>query len=353
MKLSDYARQVQNFFTNLKVEDNVSLNTIESYRTTFMLFSVWLRDIKHIPLSLMTLPQFTRALVKEFLEYLKEVRDNSNSTVQVRLAAIKSFADYLSYAAPDCGAELLEVTRLKFAKRGATQKSREIDHLDLAGLQLLVKTVMADTRNAERNFAIICVMCLQGLRVSEVADLRVRDVQLGSPSILRVYGKGGKVRSIPIPKNVQQLLKTYIKNNKLDHPACLDHPLFSSCRHAKLTRNGLYKMVRKYGELCHAADPKLVPDDLHPHMLRHSCAVLYLNAGIDLIYIRDILGHESVSTTQIYIGANNPERRREAVDKAVESILPDVPPESSLKNDKDLLEDQDLLKWLEGLGRGS
>lgn len=106
-------------------------------------------------------------------------------------------------------------------------------------------------------------------------------------------------------------------------------------------------MVRKYAEIAHKINPDLVPSNLSPHGLRHSAAILYLNQKIDLIYIRDLLGHSSVATTQIYLAGNNPSNRKDAIEKGVKEILG----ENSIQSSQDQQLTEDVIEWLENLGK--
>ena len=159
------------------------------------------------------------------------------------------------------------------------------------------------------------------LRASEVVALKVENIHLGTPSYMNVYGKGAKTRQIPIPSLLENELKTYMTKHHLDDPLKRNNLLFVNNKGEPFTRFGIFKMVRKYAAIAHQINPDLVPANLSPHGLRHSAAILYLNQKIDLIYIRDLLGHSSVATTQIYLAGNNPSNRKEAIEKGVKEIL--------------------------------
>lgn len=133
------------------------------------------------------------------------------------------------------------------------------------------------------------------------------------------------------------LLKNYLKENRLNEPFANMYPLFFNSRKEKLTRSGINYIVKKYAEKAMKIDELLIPDDISCHSLRHSKAMHLLQAGVNLVYIRDILGHVSVQTTEIYARADS-KQKREALEKAYVDVSPEAEP-IWLKN-------ANLITWL-------
>lgn len=114
-----------------------------------------------------------------------------------------------------------------------------------------------------------------------------------------VTGKGNKVRRVPLMKNTAGLLTAYISEKRLSEPHKKTYPLFFNSQHNRLTKEGVAYIISKYAALAHEISDS-VPSKVKCHMLRHSKAVHLLQAGVNLIYIRDFLGHTDVKTTEVY-----------------------------------------------------
>lgn len=140
-------------------------------------------------------------------------------------------------------------------------------------------------------------------------------------------------------KNTSALVERYISENRLDPAHKASHPLFTNRQHNRLTKEGVAYIISKYAIMAHEISDK-VPEKVRCHMLRHSKAVHLLQAGVNLIYIRDFLGHSDVKTTEIYARADTKLKR-----KALENAYPDLV-DSTLP---DWSENSDLMEWLSEL----
>jgi site-specific recombinase XerD len=132
-------------------------------------------------------------------------------------------------------------------------------------------------------------------------------------------------------------LKNYLKESRLNDPAHGSYPLFSNSRKEKLTRAGIHHIVQKYSQMARTENALLIPEKISPHWLRHSKAMHLLQAGVNLVYIRDILGHVSVKTTELYARADS-EQKRKALEKAYQNVSP--------KEEPLWAGDQNLISWL-------
>jgi integrase len=150
--------------------------------------------------------------------------------------------------------------------------------------------------------------------------------------------KGRKIRHVPLGGNTAALLAAYLAEHGLDRPGHDDHPLFASQHRRKLSRGGIAWIISKHQ--AQTGDPALVGAALSPHALRHSRAMHLYEAGIPLPYIRDILGHVELATTDIYARAST-EAKRKALEAAYTDIVTDDLPEWN--------QDPGLLSWLAGL----
>ena len=151
-----------------------------------------------------------------------------------------------------------------------------------------------------RDLTLMATLYDTGARVQELIDLKIRDIRLTKPATITVTGKGNKKRSVPIMEKTRDLLENYMIENHLLENGKQNHPLFLNSNRRSFTRPGIAYILEKYLKRAKATHPELLfPDHLHPHMIRHTKAMHLLEAGVNLIYIRDLLGHVNVTTTEI------------------------------------------------------
>lgn len=326
MKPTDFAIHLTGYLSSfLPGQRGISANTIKSYGDTFRLFLIYCRDQANIPPERMTLQLFDDSLITGFLTWLETERGNSISTRNQRLAAIHAFCRYLLTETPNH--MLLLQKNLSIPCKKCVKP--QIGYLSAADMtEILAKP---DLQNAvgRRDLAILSLLYDSGARVSELVNLRVRDIRLDEFPMVTLNGKGQKVRYVPIMSKTAQLLRTYILENHLNQPDRLDHPLFVNRQKQKLTRAGIAYILNKYAN----------GHNVSPHILRHTKAMHLLQAGVNIVYIRDILGHSSIDTTDIYARADA-EMKRKAIEKLATQVTPDIP---------DWRSDNALLHWLKGL----
>lgn len=156
-----------------------------------------------------------------------------------------------------------------------------------------------------------------GARVSEICDAARSDVRLKAHATIRLMGKGAKVRVVPLCRQVSEIVGRYM-NRYAGDP---EEPLFKNRSGKPIGRAGIAWILSKHANAAREANPELVPSGVHPHTLRHSKAVHLLESGVSLVYIRDFLGHSSVTTTEIYARAST-KAKREAIEKASANVIP-------------------------------
>jgi integrase/recombinase XerD len=333
MKPTDFAKHLTEFLSNyLLAQKNVSKNTILSYRDTFKLLIKYCQEERNLPVERMTLNIISSECLINFLEWLETNRKCSTATRNQRLAAIHSFFRYIQAEEPTGIFNFQKIASIPFKK----SKNTMVEHLSPEAIKLLLEQPDKHTPKGRRNLTLISVLYDSGARVQELIDIRVCNVVLQAPAVITLTGKGNKTRRVPIMKNTTALLQNYLLENKLDKPWKNENPLFTNNQHHKLTKEGVSYIIAKYVELARKTST-LVPTKVKPHMLRHSKAMHLLEAGVNLIYIRDFLGHVDLKTTEIYAKANTETKR-----KALENVYPDII-DSNLP---DWSKDQALLDWL-------
>lgn len=334
MQPTDFAKHLSDFLTKyMPGERGASSNTIISYKDTFILFLVFTRDCKGIAANKLTLEKITREVVVNFLEWIETERNCSAATRNVRLAALHSFFNYLQYQSPQ---SLLEWQKILAIPVKKTEKTG-IDYLSVDGIKAILAEPDQLTRSGRRDVALLSLLYDSAARVQEIIDLTPSMVRLDEPCTVKLIGKGSKARIVPLMLTQVALLKKYMSEQKLVEPYANQYPLFSNSRKEKLTRAGVNYILSKYAKQARLKHPALIPEKLSCHTLRHSKSMHLLQAGVNLVYIRDILGHTSVQVTEIYARTDS-RQKREAIEKAYTKVVPEQTP-SWLLND-------DLLCWL-------
>ena len=244
----------------------------------------------------MTLADLDADLIGGFLQHLETERGNSVATRNARRAALRSFFTYASYRAPDAIATISQVLAIP-AKR---TKTTLVSFLTAPEAEALIAAPDTRTWLGRRDRLLLHLGIQTGLRVSELINLRVGDLQLGPHSQLECVGKGRKQRVIPLQKNTVRLLTAWLA----ELPPAREGPLFPTNSGTPLTRAAVGKLVTRHAATAAERCPSLTGKNVTPHTLRHTCAMSLLHAGIDTASIALWLGHASIQTTQIYLHAD-------------------------------------------------
>jgi len=334
MKPTDFSKYISDFISRyLSNEKGLSHNTITSYRDTFVLLINFIQNVNHIKLEKITLDTIKKETISQFLDWLQKERQCSNTTRNVRLAAIHSFYKYLQNESLDHVHECQKILSIKFKKIS----NDTVNYLTIDGIKLLLQQPDTTTWKGRRDLALLSLMYDTGARVQEIIDLTPSMLRLNKPSTIKIVGKGNKARLVPMLDAQIEHLENYLKENKLQESNVNMYPLFFNSRKEKLTRSGINHIVKKYSKAARAKDDVIIPDKISPHSLRHSKAMHLLQAGVNLVYIRDILGHVSIQTTEIYARADS-KQKRAALEKAYVQVNP---------NEKSMwLENENLITWL-------
>lgn len=332
---TDFAILLQRFLTShLAGLRGASPNTVASYRDTFKLLIIYLRDQKAISPEKLTLNRIDVEAVTGFLNWLESSRQNSVSTRNQRLAAISSFYTWMQSQEPALMARCQDIMAIP-VKKGAQAC---VQHLTVEQTRCLLNAPDRTTRSGRRDATLLATLYDTGARVQELVDLTVGDVRLQKPAVITLTGKGSKTRHVPLGANTVALLTNYLTEFRLDMPGRDCYPVFFNQQHMKLSRGGVAWIIDKYRVL--ADTPDLARAKISPHILRHSKAMHLYEAGVPLPFIRDILGHVDLSTTEIYARAST-EAKRKALEAAYVDVISSDMPEWN--------QDPGLLDWLTSL----
>ncbi len=339
MKPTDFAYYLTNFLSrHLPGTVGLSPNTIMSYRDTFSVFLDFCSEHKKIKPEKFSLNNLSRNLVEEYLEWLEKTRNCIASTRNVRLAAFHSFCRYLQMEFPDYIHSAQQILSIPMKRT----KKISVEYITLEAMKFLLRKPDKMTKEGRRDIVLLSLLYDSGARVQELADLKVSDIRTASPSTAKLTGKGSKSRIVPLMKPMSELLTQYLKENNLTQPYTFDYPLFSNRSKNKLSRAGIAYIVKKYAGEAIKEAPGLFPDKLSPHCFRHSKAIHLLQSGVNLVYIRDFLGHVDIQTTEIYARIDG-EMKRKALEKNTNNIVSDKMPQWQ--------NNAELMTWLKNLGK--
>jgi integrase/recombinase XerD len=273
---------VERFLSALETESEFSSNTVSAYRNDLNQFIVYLQGT-------LTLQSWREVESTHLTSYVLDMRDReyASSTVARKTAAVKSFFGYLTRSGElrSDPSEALASPRVeKYVPKAISEDQ----------IQSLLREPERDTTpEAQRDLAMLHVLYSTGMRVSELVSLNVDDVDPGGQRVC-CTGKQNRQRDVELSPPAEIALRAYIREarpaiqRKADEPA-----LFLNHRGSRLTRQGFWLILKQYAE-------RAGIEDITPHTLRHSFAAHQITRGRDLGDVQRILGHVSISTTQVY-----------------------------------------------------
>lgn len=339
--ITDMAMLLKDFFeTYLLKERGVSNHTIRSYSATFQSLYAFFKDNKGIRANKLFVKDLSRRSINDYLNWLEMEKGNKVPTRNSRLASVKAFCHYAQYKDFKNLARWQDILSIKSKKADMPYMS----FLTQEGMKTLLSEVPTDTIQGRRHLAILAFLYDTGARANELISFSAHNLNLTKPYHVVLSGKGRKKRIVPIHEKLVLILKAYMKDANIELNNISKQPLFVNAYGRKLTSAGLTHIIMMYADKVRENFPALMPKRLSPHSFRHSKATHLLQAGMNIIYVRDFLGHSSVKTTETYVRMDSEQKR-----KALEAAAADIVPQSQtieVWND-----DEKLLNWLKGLGK--
>lgn len=278
---------INDFKDYLKIERGLSDNSIISYENDLKKLESFLTN-KSISINPLHVES---SHIKEFVYYIsKKVKANSQSRI---ISGIRSFYDYLLFE------KLIEnnpLTNIESPK----QQRKLPSTLSLEEINLMIQRIDRTKKESERNIAIIETLYGCGLRVSELTELKISDLFF-TEDFIKVTGKGNKQRLVPVSDINKKCINEYILNSrsKLKISTNYSDILFLNRNGKKLTRAMIFTIVKNLSKISE------IDKIISPHTFRHSFATHLLENGADLKTIQQLLGHESITTTEIYMHLDN------------------------------------------------
>lgn len=288
---------VESFFRDhLQRLSGASPHTVRAYGETLRLFFCFVADRRGCSVADLALADLRAETVSAFLVHLETERANRVATRNYRLAAIRSFVRHLVRHDLTHADQYERILALPSKRARCSPAS----YLEPEDVRLIIRQPDRKTALGQRDHALLLFLYNTGARVSEALGVRLQDLSLVEPWQVRLHGKGGKDRFCPLWRDTVVALRSLPVTREGEAGALL----FRNLRGEPLTRDGVAYLLRKYVAAAARQAPSLRRRRITPHVLRHSCAVALLQAGVDVTVIRDYLGHASIATTSRYITTN-------------------------------------------------
>lgn len=324
---------MRSFFYEWLVEQrNASIHTVRSYRDAWRLFLRFVAQRSGKKVAMITLADLTAGELIAFLGHAEHERGGTIGTRNCRLAAIRSFFNFVATRDPGSIAQCVEILNIPI-KRGPVS---EPCYLDPAEVTAILAQPERSTLEGARDHALLSFLYNSGARIQEALDLCPDAIRFDSPSCVRLTGKGRKERICPLWPETVMLLKKLLERQ----PRAPDQRLFVNRYGEPLSASGVRFKLAAYVRAAAETTPTLRDKHVTPHAFRHATAVHLISAGVDVTVIRSWLGHVSLDTTNHYARANL-ETKRKALEKVSAPEAPSRQP--SWKRDTS------ILAWLDTL----
>jgi integrase/recombinase XerD len=289
---------IEEFLKHLIVEKGFSKNTEEAYRNDLNQLIKFIEEEASKNSEMPSWQHFDRQAMLRYMLQLKD-KGYASTTLARKIAATKSFFKFMTdehkvQQNPTENIASLKVGRALPKPISVTQARR-----------LLEEAAKEQTPEARRDKAMLELLYASGMRVSELVNLNVSDIDL-SGGYVRCFGKGNKERMIPVYPRATQSIEQYLKEARphIAGAKTEETALFLNVRGERLTRQGLWQILKGYAKAAR------IEVEVTPHTLRHSFATHMLNGGADLRMVQELLGHANISTTQVYTHLTSDHVRR-------------------------------------------
>ena len=313
--ITNYIKKYLNgYIQNVK---STSEYTLKSYKESLRLYLEYL-EIIGITLNNLSYKCFSNENIENWLIYLKDKRNNSNQTINLRLTSLKVFLEFLGKQ---------DISLLHIYTEASTIIKRKTQKIKVKGIsknaiQILFNSINQTSKDGRKDLTMFILMYNTGARLNEILSLKLKDVVLNvKEPYISIIGKGNKLRCLYLlPKTVEHLQRYIHENHINSNPK--DYLFYSKIKgkQNKLSEQSVEKQLRKWANIankqCHE-----IPLNLHPHQLRHSAATHWLDDGMNIVQISYLLGHEQLQTTMVYLEITTAQKAKalEIIDNSNES----------------------------------
>ena len=270
---------LEKYILYLVGEKGLSKNTVSNYKEDLDLFFLHFNDIKDTS-------SLDDSLLEEYAIYQGE-KGLTSASIARRLSSLKNFFLFLDKE---------KIANINISRLDLPKKQRKLPEvLSNEEISSLLSSIDTSKKEGSRDLAMLLTMYSSGLRVSELLDLKIEDISFNKRIILVRSGKGNKQRSVPINQDCLDVILNYIDTSRKEFPNSKKSPyLFLNKFGNPMSRNYFFVLVKEYAALAG------INKNIHPHTLRHSFATTLLENGINIVALKDMLGHSHLETTQIY-----------------------------------------------------
>lgn len=301
--INRFSKLVQSFLTTYIIgECNYSINTKASYSTTFHLLLEFMNEEKRIKPNKIEIETITKEVIVQFLDWLETNKFVSIQTRNQRLACIKSFYKYVQSNEPD----LFDTCSLILSIKNKKVPNKIISYFSEDEVRIMIN-YLNDSKDLKK-LTMICVLYETGARVSEFINIKLNDLNLSDNASITLYGKGNKVRVVPISDELVKLINKYLKEAYTNYG---DDYLFYSMQKRKYYRNSINKIINTLVNDLKIKYSNYFKDIYFPHSFRHTKATHLYNNGTPLLYVKEFLGHSTISSTEIYATPDSRKQRKE------------------------------------------
>lgn len=300
---NDFMSLLGRFFTEyLPKSMNASSNTVKSYKCAFRMLFQYLYEVKKVKQEQITFEMLDFDTLTDFFNWLINDRKNSRTTAKQRIGALSSFAEYAQNRNIEAGYVFHSSLNSIYKKTFRRVKGKPRCSFTRAELEVLFSLPDPSDKIGWRDLVVLAVLYSSGARAQEICDLTVKDISHSENgnAILTLIGKGNKPRRVKITADTTKLLDKYIASRKIaDKP---EKYVFPSQRNEKMSVSCIEEIFEKYvakGKILH---PEMfISGKYTPHVMRHTTATHLIEAGVPLAIVKNILGHSSIQTTQVYL----------------------------------------------------
>lgn len=286
-----------------------SLHSCETYALSFKLLLDFAAKRTGTRPSRLSIEQLDAPLIVDFLAHIERERGNGGATRNLRLAAVKAFMRYVEHRVPSALEQIGRIEAIPVKRHD----QKLIRHLTMEEVRAILNAPDLATRSGVRDRAMMHLCFAGGLRVSELVGVLLENVALQRGPSVMVRGKGRKERCLPLWKETARDLRAWLSVRG----AVRVPELFVNAEGGAMTRAGFEYVLDKHARTAAATCPSLGGRSITPHQLRHSCAVIMLQATHDIRKVALWLGHADIRTTEVYLRMDPSEKL-----EAVEAVVP-------------------------------
>jgi site-specific recombinase XerD len=296
------------FVEYLPKQKRSSRHTIKAYRAAMNTLLEFTQREKGVSLHEVTFKMIDSSVLANFLESL-ETKGCSVATRNHRLNCIRSFYNYAAKMEPTAIFYREEIQKVP---KKNNPKLEIVEYMSETAVKTILEQPNIRTKKGLRDQFLMILLYDTGARIQELMDIQLKDIHAGKTPTVILHGKGGKPRTVPLMEKTMEHFRRYLDVYHKSEQSYSNHHLFYTRRNGENSRmceDTARRFMRSYGTMAQKLCPE-VPDNVHPHLWRHSRAMHLYQNGMDLVLVSQWLGHAKLDTTLIYAHADTEQKRR-------------------------------------------